>query len=93
MKTIKELLIMLKNEYQKNIKKDYFIKGLCGNIYLLNSKKEINIEEMYILLDYLNDNKPWYTIFTTLYNKGYWWNTDNTKVRIKWLEKHIKKFK
>jgi hypothetical protein len=85
---IKELLqIMLDNKYQFNYCLCHWSICLChNNIITANEKDD--------LTQYIKDNRP--SKFSSLKaylsrNSPYYWEYEDIKPRIKWLNKHIKK--
>lgn len=87
MRSIKELLeLMLKNE------QGYF-RGLCNWVHNLYLSKIINLEEKFLLIRYIGNNRPskWssFSAFKSR-NTHFYWEYKNIKPRIKWIKKHIK---
>lgn len=93
MRTIKELLILMKEEYSKT-KNDTNITGLCSLLYPLYIK--LTIEEYRILYNYINNHRPnvkhYYTHrdIPTPDSNQFWYKISDRLNRYKWLNKHIK---
>lgn len=80
-KPIHELLeIMLDN-------KDLFVCGLCGWTYALYFSHLIDSKETSLLLDYIDNNRPFN--LRTIFRKNFYWKRGKLDPRIKWLKKHI----
>lgn len=84
MKTIKELLTLLKKHYIELHKSPNSGSGLCYSAHNLYRIGKIKGTEYYILSNYIELNKP-----ANIYSI-YWWPVNNTVSRIKWIEKHLK---
>jgi hypothetical protein len=88
MRTIKELLqLMLDNKH-------FFQAGLCNWAANLRYYDIINIEEHYIMHQYIRDNRPFLLSSIDAFkhrNKAFYWEFGDIKPRIKWLKKHIAK--
>ena len=86
MRDVKELLILLKDSLniQTSSEEEY---GMCIRIDHLRLTNKINIDEFVVLIDFLEDNRP----ESVLSNSVYWFDYDDKKTRIKWLEHHINK--
>lgn len=91
MRTIKELLILMKDKY-KETKDIYYITGFCSLLYYLR----LTCEEEIILLKYMSDNRPnvkhYYTCdnVPTNYDHQFWYKISDKLNRYRWLNKHIK---
>lgn len=91
MKSIKELLEML----LKNINSGKFRTCLCMSVFLLNN--DVTKEELALLFDYINQNKPKSRFSIGIYNflyykdDSFYWKIGKVKPRIEWLKYHIKK--
>jgi len=83
MRTEKELLILLRDELPKMIKR--FDCGMCLVITLLHKKRLMSYDEMKLLENYLIENDPNITYLTT----NYWWENGELEPRINWLNKQI----
>ena len=83
MRSTKELLEILLEQYKNN--KILMIQefGLCWAIVRLYSKNLISLEECDILTDYLYSNKPEWAW------AGYWWTMEDVPPRIKFLKQLI----
>jgi hypothetical protein len=87
MRTIKELLqLMLDNQ-------QYFQAGLCYWSNNLYANGLINMREWVLLKKYIKVNRP--SAFSSINalmhrNSAYFWEPENIKYRVQWLEKHIK---
>lgn len=85
-RTIHELLIILRDN--AIVTKSWFglkqrIKsGLCNEITMLCDSTLINVDEYWILKDYIRDNKP-------IEGEIYYWTKCEWKPRLKWLNEHI----
>lgn len=90
MKTINELLHLLKFNYENSDQKF----GLCFSIFDLREQGIINSDEYIYLIKYLKTNIP-VNIFYTW--EGYecddselfWYPVGQSKPRLEWLNKHI----
>lgn len=92
-RTLSTLLILLREHIKK-----YGVheKGLCHLIDDMFFYNHINNQEFDKLSNYINDNPPinFYRIVRKLglkFQDNYHWEPGNMEVRIKWLNKHIKK--
>jgi len=85
MRTTKELLILLRGELPKMIKR--FDCGMCLSITLLRKKRLMSYDEMILLFNYLNKNDPNIRYLTT----DYWWEDGELEPRINWLNEQIEK--
>ena len=98
MKTIKELLIIVRDNIQQDI---LFTDGICLETYRLHAENIIDYDEYYLLVEFLNNNTPLTKNviidrilelnFTKPLDATYWWKYGDKKPRIKWLNKHIKR--
>jgi len=98
MKTINELLIILKREcIIESINGELIYSGLCSAASNSYRQKDLIIkEEFYKLKEYILDNPPLKFEIKSFFGfsmHGYYWNTHLLKPRILWLDKHIKKTK
>lgn len=89
-RSIKELLELVLESYKQNT----HYKGLCNIVVILAYVKKTNEDETTMLHSYIKNNKP--TMFSLwnmsqLWLSPYYWFPGDTKSRIKWLNKHIKK--
>jgi hypothetical protein len=88
MRTEKELLqLMLERQ-------DQFAKGLCIWIDLLNWSGIITYDELKLLLDYIDHNRPSkFSSLSAFKNRRgkYYWNKGDITPRIKWINKQIEK--
>lgn len=93
MRSIKQLLELLKKAYLKEITYD-INSGLCSTVVYMNGGGPavvfescfINDEEYSKLSDYLSKNKP-----KGKKERDYWWPIDDIESRLKWLDLHIRK--
>jgi hypothetical protein len=88
MRTIKELLILLKEKYKKN--NDW---GLCNA--LKYSPYPLPFEEYYTLLQYMKDHRPGSKYYDhnnriTSDPEQFWYKIGDKLNRYRWLNKHIK---
>ena len=86
MRTIKELLEILLDQYKNN--RIYSIQklGICWAISKLLDEGIISGEEYDILSEYIYSNRPEYAWI------GYWWLEGDVPPRIKFLKKLIKNY-
>lgn len=89
-RTIKELLELVLELYKRNT----HYNGLCMAVGMLSYTEQINRDETIMLDSYIKNNKP--TMFSLwnisqLWLTAYYWFPGDSKSRIKWLNKHIKK--
>ena len=87
MRTIKELLqLMLDN-------KVLFKTGLCFWLVSLKANELITDKEYDLLNEYIENNKPKYSIFNIYMlindSRFYYWKAECITPRIKWLKHHI----
>lgn len=85
---IVELLVILKQ------KEHLFELGICGWVHRLHEYKIINSEELDSLLEYVWENDPrWLTnlLGITKKGKGFYWQSEEIKPRLKWIDRHINK--
>ncbi len=78
MRTIKELLMLMKSNEQ------LFVTGLCGwsaNLYVFEL---ITLQEHTIVNCYLHKNLP------PKKSNAFCWKIGSIQPRLKWIEKHIK---
>lgn len=91
MRTIKELLILMKDKY-KDYKSEIFITGLCSIIPFLH----LTTEEEIMLSHYIRYHHPnikhYYTYNDESTNDSdlFWYKISDRLNRYKWLNKHIK---
>ena len=100
-RTIKELLIILRDNLEMYFDKDPDNGGICGVILDLTRHNIISNNEWAILTKYLNDNKTrnaykrekqYPDFFGGEFNLGrHWWKPRAVKPRINWLNKQIDK--
>lgn len=81
MKSINELLVLLKEEIVANSSFSY---GMCGSITNLEDSRSITAEEVINLRNYLRKNSP------TSVMDAFWWISGDKEPRLKWLDEHIK---
>jgi hypothetical protein len=90
-RTIKKLLELLLDTT------DSFCTGLCGWVAILGSRYIINLEEYYILTEYIKNNRPQTKAITAQQTKdkmlGYYWTSGEIEPRIEWIKEHIEKLK
>jgi hypothetical protein len=89
-RTIKELLILLREHIIEEEKENFY--GMCNELYYMNYLGSVSDEEFFILEDYLQNNVPftWYKTFS-IFTSAYWWIPGDKTSRIKWLNKKINK--
>lgn len=88
MRTEKELLQLMLCHQEK------FYGGLCLWIHILDFSGVITYDECYVLLDYIDHNRPSKFSSLSAYknrNKNYYWNKGDIAPRIKWIKKQIEK--
>jgi len=91
MKSINELLILLKENFMEDVESEISPDGLCVHAMRIPNLTE---EEYSLLIRYINTNRPKLRdpmfIDDLLHNcKMYWFHWTNYKPRIKWLDYHI----
>ncbi len=64
----------------------HFKHGLCVWYLRLYHMGVINSAELDKILNYIKNNKPF---LAKILNKSFYWESDNIKPRIKWIQKHI----
>ena len=84
MKTIKELLELLLDQYQNNPDSGIRCKGLCYAMITIRYHDLITLEEEAMLRSYLRKKYIKYPSLT-----GYWWSKGHTKPRIEFLQELI----
>lgn len=91
MRTIKEILVIIKEEF--NIR---YYNGLCNTTYNLCIKNKITYDEYLLWKDYWEDYAKTQMVFyyyagdKTLDNTYWAWRVGLKKPRNNWLDKHIK---
>jgi hypothetical protein len=85
-KTIKDLLILLKEEYTRMMESDGNKWGLCYSCHQLYMNRDITGDELMDVEDYLKVNAP-----NSDYRKtsAYWYRLKSIAPRQRWLNKHI----
>ena len=82
MRTIKELLILLREELPKNIPLRSL--GLCGTSVNITLDHIINPDELDLLMEYMRKKAP------ITANNTYWWPYGELAPRLEFLDKLIK---
>jgi len=101
-RSIKELLIILRNNLVKEIKSDPNIGGMCAVAYSLIDSELILSYEKDLIINYLEENIPQFAIerkmkFCDMYDKDgfslarHWFKPRVIKPRLEWLNQQIKK--
>ena len=84
MRTIKELLILLREELPKQI--DYKMRGsICLILLNLKCAKIISVAEYHSVNDYINEHVPPYVVN----REDYWWPRNALRPRLEFLDKPI----
>ena len=84
MRSTKELLEVLLDQYKNNRIDDIQVFGLCWAIEIIFDKNVISVDEYYHLDDIINNSCP--NVFG---GSGYWWRSGETAPRIEFLQNLI----
>lgn len=101
-RSMKELLIILRDNLESCFKKDNTLGGMCATITYLKHHLIISVDEEYKLKGYLMDNKPKNAIkrykkyyeheaASNFISRLHWWKPRAISPRIKWLNEQINK--
>ena len=101
-RSIKELLIILRDNLEKEFKSDPNNGGMCSVIHELRDNDEISEDEWGKLLIYLKNNKPLIADKRKIMYKDqfdsngfmledHWWKPKSIKPRKNWINKQIDK--
>lgn len=98
MKSLKDILIIVKNHYSEHT--DYY-SGICSCIYECYFQSLITEEERVTALEYVKTHPPHKYKRYNLYGEtldlrevskgyeGYFWKAKTPKPRLRWLSRHI----
>jgi hypothetical protein len=94
MRTIKELLILLQDNYVPYYEKGYY--GLCNVANFMCCNKLITSKECQAIIEWIHQNRP--KLFHKHYQYinpdeyiGFYWSKYSIKSRLRFLNYHIKK--
>ena len=84
MRSIKELLEVLLDQYENNKDDTIRLRGLCHAVIIIRYRYLITRKEERLLISCLWENRPKHYSLT-----GFWWPRGHTKPRIEFLKQLI----
>lgn len=96
MRTIKELLIVIRDQAIINLNAEYYMQdnGICMMLNNMTGRQEINVTEWNELYDYIHNNRPQkgskHYIASHEDLNSYYWPCRDWQSRIDWLNTRIR---
>lgn len=93
MKTIHEILVLVKKEYlielEKSLEHNSYFNGLCNTILVLFDNNIVSEDEYLLFIQYIYNPRNHKKELPDLFFAGFFWNATDMDSRLEWLDVNI----